>query len=170
MVRLWDLNFKNKKAQGQEILLLGVIMFVLAITIIVAARIITDVNDQFQTSDGFSQTAKTSVGDYTNRFIGIFDGIYAFAIVLLAILVIVSVFLIDTHPIFLALSIPALMVSLFVNVILANALDEIGNTSGLAVIYNQFTMMLFISAHWLQILAIIGFTAVIVLYSKRLNP
>lgn len=164
-----DPFYKNKKGQSQEIVLLGVILLVLGITILIGFRLLTDINDQFQSNDFFSETGKSGIGDFTSKFPIIFDSIYAIAVVLLAIIVIISVFLIDTHPIFLAFSIPALMGSLFVNVILANALDDIGKTGPLISLYDQLPIMQFVAGHWLQILAVIGFAAIIALYSKRLT-
>ena len=159
----------SKKGQAQEILTYGIILFVLGIVIIIGFRLMTDINTAMQAADFVSPTAKSGLDNFTSKFATIFDVSYFVGVILLAIIIIASVLLIDTNPIFLAISIPALIGALFVNVILANAFDEIGNSPGLSTFFAQFPMMVFISGHWLQILSVIGFSGRIILYAKRIN-
>jgi len=157
------LSVVNKRGQAQEVLLMGVVLFVLAIVILFGFRLISDFNTEFQSNPEISEGGKESIQRYTDSFPRVFDGIYIMAVILLIVVVLVSVFLIDTHPVFLAVGIPALMAVLFVNVILANVLDDIGLTSGLVGLYDKMPMMQFIAGNWLPILAVVGFVGMIIL-------
>lgn len=159
----------KKKGQVQDILFFGVVGFVMAIVILIGYRLLKDINTQFQASDVISTTAKANLNSYTNNFSTIFDAIYAMAIFLLAVILVISVFMIDTHPIFFAVSIPLFLAVLFVNVVLANALDDVGQTSGLAAYYAEFEMMNFIASHWIATISIVGFLTLTIFYAKGAN-
>jgi len=161
--------FKGKRGQAQEVLLLGVVLLVLAIVILIGFRMISDFNTEFQSNPEITEGSKESMQRYTDSFPRVFDGIYVMALILLIVVVLISVFLIDTHPVFLAVGIPALMAVLFVNVILANVVDDVGKSSGLVSLYDQFPMMQFIASNWLPIMAVVGFVGMIILYSKRVS-
>lgn len=157
----------GKRGQVQDLLVFGVVAFVIGVVILIGYRILTDVNDNFAASDQIPQHAKDRLDSFTGKFSTLFDAVYVLALLLLGILVVVSVFLIDTHPVFMALSIPAFLVVLFVNVVLANALDDIGNTSNLASLYAEFEMMQFVASHWIAMMSILGFLTITVFYAKR---
>ena len=160
---------KNKRGQASELVFYGVMMFILAITILISFRLITDLNDAFQSSDVMSDTGKEIVGDFQGRFALIFDGVYIVAVVILSIVLIATVFMLDTHPIFFVLSVIAFLAVLMVNVILANALDQIGRSAALIVFYNQLPMMRFIATHWIAILSVVGFASFMAFYTKRVS-
>lgn len=157
----------GKRGQVEDILVYGVILFVMAVTILIGYRILKDVNTNFQDSPQISTQAKTNLNSFTNKFSTIFDAVYIFALVIAAVVLIVSVFLLDTHPLLFVLSLPAFLVVLFVNVILANALDDIGNTSGFVALYAEFEMMQFVASHWIALMSIVGFVTLTVFYAKR---
>jgi len=158
---------ESKKGQAQDLLIYGIIIFILGIVILISFKLITDINTQIQDNDNMGASAKASVNKFKNNFATIFDAVYVLSVLLFSILMIVSVFLIDTHPIFFALSLPLFLAVLFVNVVLANALDDIGNNSVFATLYDQLNMMQFIASHWIALLSIVGFITLIVFYSKR---
>jgi len=157
----------SKRGQAQEILTLGIILFVLGIVIIVGFRLMTDINSAMQSADFISDEGKSGLDNFTNSYATIFDIAYFVGVILLAIIIIASVLLIDTNPIFLAVSIPALFAVLFVNVILANALDDFGTSSPMVALYDQLPLVMFVAEHYIQILAIIASIALIFLYAKR---
>jgi len=157
----------SKKGQAQEILTYGIILFVLGIVIIIGFRLMTDINTQMQSADFISDQGKSGLNNFTNKFATVFDVAYFVGVILLAIIIIASVLLIDTNPIFLAVSIPALLAVLFANVILANALDDFGKSSAMVGLYDQLPLVQYVAGHWIQILAIVGSLALIFLYAKR---
>jgi len=157
----------GKKAQAQELLLYGVILFVFGITILIGFRLITDINDQFQKNDLISQTGKDGLQGFTDRYGQVFDAAYAMAVVLLSIVLIATVVMIDTHPVFFVLSVVSFLAVMLVNAILANVLDDTGSQSQLAVFYDQLPLMQFFAQHWLAVITVVGFVSLLIFYSKR---
>lgn len=160
---------KGKKGQASELIFYGVILFVLAITILISFRLITDINDAFQGSDFISDSGKSNIGDFADRFGVIFDGVYVVALVLLSIILIATVFMLDTHPIFFVFSVVAFLAVLMVNTILANALDQIGTTQALVSFYDQLPMMRFVANHFIAIMSVVGFASFMAFYTKRVS-
>ena len=160
---------EGKRGQIQAMVLFGVAIAVMSIVILLGYRMLTDINDNFQDSDFMPEQAKAGVNDFTTKYSTIFDAVLVFFVVLLAVVVIASGFIIDTHPIFYAVSLPAFLAVMFVNAILANVVDDIGKSSALASLYSEFGMMQFIAAHWVAMIVIIGFTSFIALYMKRVS-
>ncbi len=161
---------RNKKGQAQELLFYGVMLFVLGITIIIGFRLMTDLNDAFQSSDVISPQGKVLIGDFAGRFGPLFDAVYVLAMVVLSIVLIATVLAIDTRPIFFVLSVVAFLSVLMVNAILANVLDDIGRNSNLLEFYNQLPMMQFIGQHWLAIIVVVGFVTLMAFYTKKVAP
>lgn len=160
---------KNKRGQASELLFYGIILFVLAITILISFRLITDINDAFQSSSFISDSGKDNIGGFADRFGAIFDGVYVVALVLLSIVLIATVFMLDTHPIFFVLSVVAFLAVLLVNTILANALDTIGTTAALLPFYEQLPMMRFVARHFIAIMSVVGFASFMAFYTKRVS-
>jgi len=161
--------YKGKKGQASELIFYGVILFILAITILISFKLITDINDAFQASDFISTSGKENIGGFADRFGVIFDGVYVVALVLLSIILIATVFMLDTHPIFFVFSIVAFLAVLMVNVILANALETIGTTSALISFYDQLPMMRFVARHFVAIMVVVGFSSFMAFYTKRVS-
>lgn len=160
---------RRKKGQATELITYGVILFILAITILISFRLITDINDAFQSSTFISDSGKDNIGGFADRFGLIFDGVYVVALVLLSIVLIATVFMLDTHPIFFVFSVVAFLAVLLVNAILANALDSIGTTSALLPFYEQLPMMRFVARHFVAIMSVVGFAAFMAFFTKRVN-
>ncbi len=159
----------SKKGQAQELLFYGVMLFILAITILITFKVITDINDEFQKSDVMSDTGKSLIGDFQGRFGVIFDGVYVLAMVILSIVLIATVLAIDTSPIFFVLSVITFLAVIMINAILANVLDDIGSNTNLATFYNQLPMMMFIANHWVAIIVVVGFVTLMAFYTKRVS-
>ena len=157
----------GKRGQVQALLLFGIVGIVLGITIIIGFKISDTINDNFQDSSIISPQAKEGIQSFRNTYPTVFDGTFMFAIVLLGLVVVVSVFAVDSHPIFFAISLPAFFAVLFVNAILANILDDIGKTSTLSSLYAQLPMMNFVAGHWLMIITVVGMASFVALFAKR---
>lgn len=160
---------KKKKGQIQAMILYGVAITVMAIVILIGYRLLSDVNDNFQDNDLMPVQAKESIDGFTSRYSTIFDAVLVSFVVLLALVVIISGFLIDTHPIFYAISFPAFLAVILVNAILSNVVDDVGRSAPLIDLYAQFGMMQFIAAHWLVVVVVTGFVSFITLYMKRVG-
>lgn len=158
---------KSKRAQAKEILTLGIVMFILGITILVAFTTIREINLGIQNTTGFSTQGKDAVNDYSEVFPNVFDAVYVLAVVLTSLAVIISLFLLDSHPIFIVISFPALLFVIFVNVILANAFDDIATTEAFGHLYDQLPMTQFLAQNWLFLIIVISGASIIALYSKR---
>ncbi len=159
----------SKRGQASELITYGVILFIFAITILVSFRLISDINDAFQSSTFISDSGKENIGGFADRFGVIFDGVYIVTLVLLSIILITTVFMLDTHPIFFVFSVVAFLAVLMVNTILANALDTIGTTTALVGFYEQLPMMRFAARHFIAIMSVVGFASFMAFYTKRVS-
>lgn len=159
--------FNSNRGQIQDIVVFGAVLFVVFVSLIIGARLLDDVNTAFQKTDSFSDQSKEDIADFNSRFPAIIDGVIVLTFVILGISLIITAFLVDTHPIFFAISLPSFLVVMMVNAILANAMDDVGNTTALFGIYSQLTMTNFIAQHWVAMITIIGFVSFMVFFSKK---
>lgn len=155
----------NKKGSIQEILFMAIFLFVLAIIIIVGAKIGTDFNKEFQSKD-ISTQAKETIQNNTDKYSNVFDYIYLTVFVVFALGIMVSVFLLDTHPVLFWIAIILLAFALIPLVIINNAFSDFVTNSNIEAEYVNFTIMDFLFNDYVLTFAVIGIIIIVLLYSR----
>ncbi len=157
----------GKHGQIQDLLVVSIFVIVLIIGSIVAIRLLGDINNEFQQTDALSDQAKDTVSSFNSRFSGVMDGVIVFAIVMLSILLVVSVFFVETHPVFFVVLVPLFLATIIVNALLINIVDDLGSTSALFSVWYGLTMTNFLAQHWVALIVVQGFLVLIAFFSKK---
>lgn len=166
-----ELIFKNKKANAiidSIFVIVGLVVF--AIIIGLGYFIFGETNTELQADADLSAESKDLMTTQYDTYPQLFDGIFIFTLVGLWIMVIIFSFMIDTHPIFLVLSIILLVAVLIISAILANTSVAVLEDSSFGTGSTNFPMMMFILKHMVETIMAIAFSILIALFAKsRLN-
>lgn len=165
----FDVEGCGVSSKGQvalDILILVVILFVLAISWVIGNKVLGDLNTDIQASDDLSDEAKAMSNNVTTQYPSYMDNAFVFFLVLFWVLLLVSSFMIDTHPIFFIASVILLFVTFMVGMVLSNTYEEIRSDSDLASSANDFPKMNWVMDNILLVLIVIGVTTTIALYAK----
>lgn len=158
---------KNKKAnimiEGATII---VILFVLAIISVVGYQIFTEVNTEIQADNEISNTSKVYLDTAHTQYPTLFDGIFIFLLVGFWIAAIVFSFLIDTHPIFLVISLLLIAIILVVAAFMTNSYEEIIGDAEFSAVSTSFPMTNFVMGHLIETILVITMSIVISLFAK----
>lgn len=157
---------KNKKGQFEGIVFIAIMVFVVLITIFPMAKILDEINNTFQETDAIPQNAKDIVDENNDRFLPVYDGAIGLLIVLLAVALIGSSFLIDSNPFFFVISFVAFLIVFMVIAIMSNVVEELGTTPAFLPFWNALIIIPFVVNNFLQIFIVIGFVASIALFGK----
>ena len=95
-----NLNFKNKRGNIQDILMLVIIVVFFILLAIPTMKIVSKVIDQQQNDDTNSVETKQDLTDMGTKFYRGVDLGFLFMLVLGCIAILVSAYFIDIHPIF----------------------------------------------------------------------
>lgn len=157
----------NKKgnivAEGATVM---VVLFILLIISIVGFNILTDLNNEIQTDNEMSNTSKEFSNDLHSTYPSLLDGIFIFLLVGFWIAAIIFAFLVDTHPIFLVVSIILIIFILAAAAYIGNAYEEIVSDDDFVNSATNFPMANFIMSHLLQTILVMMISIVIALFAK----
>ena len=158
---------KSKKGSavidGITVIIIGVVM---AIASMFALMIFDELNSDIQADPEFSEEAQAVSGDLYSKFPSLMDNLFLFAFILFMIFVLVSVFVLDTHPIFFVLSIILLIAVFVVGIHLANAYDDIAGDPSISPYANQLPYTGWILSHLVEVIIAFSFLVMIALFAK----
>lgn len=153
----------NLIVEGLTIL---IVITIFAIAGIFGHQVFTELNDEIQNDSTMSTTAKETSGDLQTLFPDWVDNTFLFIFIMLIIFVIVSVFLIDTHPIFFAITV-LLMIALFVaTIFIGNAYNDLASDSTVASYANDMGFMGWVMQHIAETMIGVIFMTGILLFVK----
>ena len=156
----------NKKASLDDLPIILIIIFFLAVTTLTAKLMLSKVNEQYQESDQVGTTAKDIIGKADNDYASIFDGTFLVIFFVLALGSILMASQVDVSPIFFPASIIVYVILIIVSAVFGNAYYNIASASEMIPYSEQFTIIPFIFNNIVLILLGIGILLGIVLYSK----
>lgn len=150
-----------------DTLVIVVFLFAMAFGGVISYSTFDPLNSEIQNDTTSNNYTKNASGQLFTKFPTLYDNLFLMAYGLLIIGVIVSVFYLDTHPIFFAISVILLIVTFSVTALLANAYDDyITADASLAIYASSFPFMTWIMTHLLELSIAIGFIILIGLYVK----
>lgn len=157
---------KRKKGQIEQIAFFLVLVFTLVFVLVVSKYILVEF-DKALDEDGLHTTeSKQSIVDMNVAF-PTFDNMILVVIILLAIGLIMTSFLIPSHPIFMVVNVFGIFFLCFIGMVLSNLYaDIIAESTELASVYSTFPKMNFIVNQLPWIAAILVFIVTIVQYSR----
>lgn len=166
MKRKWALISNGKGNAAIEVVIIVAMLFAFGIAAIFVYSSFTDMLDDVIDDDEISATATAPTEELHAQYPNVFDTGYLIILVALWIGAIVSAFQIDTYPVFLGISVFALIIVLVVPPILGNAFEETFEDETASGLLDEFPMMYFIMTHILEISIFIGASVIISLYAK----
>jgi len=157
---------KNKKGNA----ILDTAMVVVVVVIFALLSIITwsvwediypDMSEEITTEEG-----QASLDVINDRYPALFDGLFLFVFIGLWIMTLVASFMIDSHPIFFAISLVLFIIVLIGSVYIGNFYEEIITDSSFNDAYEDFPATHFILTNLLMFSIVIGTSIMLVLYGK----
>jgi len=157
----------NKKANAVAdgaVTIVG--LFVFAIICIVGFSIFTEMNTDIQSMDDMSNSSKELTDDLHTQYPGLFDGLFAFVLVALWISSVVLSFFIDSHPIFLVISVILITFVLLAGAYVSNTYAEITTDAAFVDAASSFPITNFIFDNLLIVILVMTTSVLISLYAK----
>lgn len=161
--------FGVKSKKGNAVLdgiTILVVVVVLGLSSLFASYLMDTTNTDIQTDPDLSSEAQAVTGNLNSVMPSLMDNAFLFAFILFTLFVVVSVFMIDTHPVFFVFSVILLIGVFIVGGLLANAYDDVASDSDLASYANNLTYTAWVMKHLLELIIGIGFLTLIALFAK----
>ena len=142
-----------------------VVLFVVGIGLLVIYNMNLDLEEAITEDDTLTATETKYLTEPVDQFPSFWDSVFVFLFGAAYIGMIIGAFLIDSHPVFLVVSILILLFAVLVPMAITNAYEETV-TDGYADIVGNFPMMNYILTHLLETFIVVVATAMIALYAK----
>jgi len=113
-----------------------------------------------------STAANDSLNVISNRYTATLDSLFIFVFIGIWITSLVASFMIDTHPIFFAVSLILLLFILVASIYIGNSYEEIMEDSDFSSLPSSFPSTHFILSHFLIVSIGVGTSIMVVLYGK----
>jgi len=160
------LNFKKKGNAITDSLVFVVLVFGFIIFSLVGNYIFNEINDDIQADTEINDTIKVKVQNLNTRYPSFMDGLFIFFFILMWVLVLVSSWNIDSHPVFFIVTVVILIFVFIVGGELGNVYEELTSEGDLATMAAGFPMANWVMTHFLIVIVVIGFSITIVLFGK----
>lgn len=159
--------YSNKRGQTVfDTIMLLIILFILALAGIVGAMVFSNVNDEVQADSSISLEAKTAMTSINSGYSNWFDAAILAALIFFWALLLITSFLIDTHPVFFIVTVVLLLAVFVVSMFIANTYEELSTDSDLVSFSAQFPFTNFIFSNLLLIMIVMGLSTGVALYAK----
>lgn len=157
----------NRRGQlALDLIIVIGVLFVFAIVAFVSVFVSNSINDELQADDDFSAEAKAASQEVNTGLPTWLDNAYLFILIGFWIILLVSSFLIDAHPVFFIITVILMIIILVAGMVLWNGLDEILAEPEFEDLADSFPKLAWVNSHWLIIMIIISFTTLLALYAK----
>lgn len=157
--------FRSKKAFA-DFLLIAIVLFALAITVIVCYKVVKVFNNNIQNIATIPNEDKQIISTLRNNYVTIWDGLFLFFFILVFLVLLISASLLDAHPAFFIVMLIVTIVTAFVGMHLANTYAYFVQNPSIAEEAAEFTIVPFFFKNYPTVLAIMGITTAIVLYFR----
>lgn len=138
--------FRNSK-KGNSVLdaiIVVLILIVFSIVAVVGFRVLSEINTDIQADASMNQDAKYVTGNLASNYDSLFDNLFLFGFVLLVIFNIISVFMLDTHPIFFMVTVVLLIFGVIIVMLLGNVYDDLMGDATFSSYANNFNYIGFV--------------------------
>ena len=153
----------NKKGSAFDVIYIMVILFMIALMTLIAVKVYNEWAEK-STEKLTSRTSAIAL-QKADDTLNALDGIFAFVIVMLFILVFISAFTINTHPAFFIITLIILIIALVLAVVFSNIYEEI-STNDLPEEGDRYVIMGYLMGK-LPFIALIAIVVVaVILYAK----
>ena len=156
----------KKKGQISNIAYFLILVFSVIFTLVVSKYILTEFNTALEDDDLHTTESRQALVDMDVAF-PTFDNMILVVIILLSVGLIITSFLIPTHPIFMVINVFGIFFLAFLGMLLSNMYaDIIDESVELASVYSTFPKLNFVMNQLPWIACILVFLVTIIQYSK----
>lgn len=158
---------KGKKGFIGDLLIYGIMIFILAVVILIAFMVLSKVNIGFQSLTGDTTTnGKQILSDNTNRYVKVQDAMFLGCTIGFMIALMILAWALSSHPVFAMISFVMLIIITSVGIHLANAYYSFSSDSNMSAYASQFTFIPLVMGRLPIFILMAGVVFFIVLYSK----
>ena len=158
----------GKRAQTiMDLLLVMILLTVFGVAILIGMKVSDDLDDEIQADTSLSTEAKDFSRSVNTQYPSFMDTAFLLALVLFWILLLVSSFMIDAHPVFFIVTIVLLFFVFLIGMVLSNTWQDISSDADLTASAAKFPVMTWVYANFLIVIIAIGFSAALALYAKN---
>ena len=158
---------KKKKGQaGLDLITLLVIIFVVGAVSVVSVMISANINTEIQADDDFNEESKGVMTTVNTGMPLWFDNMFMFIMIFFWLGMIISSFMIDSHPVFFIVAVVLIIISMFIGAAVMNSMEELMEDDDLSSAASLFPKLAWIIDHWVMLTLIMGFSAAIAMYAK----
>jgi len=163
-----NFRLKYKKANAfMDIMMIVLVLLGMAILGLVANNMFKELNDDIQADPDIGANVKTQTQTLKDGFPTWMDNAFLLATVLLWLFLIISSFVIDTHPAFFVVSLILLIFAFGVTMMLSNTFEELTEDDEYATGETDFPITFWIMDNLLLLIIIMGGSILVTLYGKN---
>jgi hypothetical protein len=144
-----------------------IVIFVIGVVAVVLQPSLNEINADLQQDDFLSAENKASVNESVERYDSIMDSTILIFFSLFWVLVLISSFLIDTHPIFLPITLILFIIVVFVAISINNVWIEMMDEPQFEGYEADFPITAFIFDNIIKFVVAVGLSIGVVLYGKN---
>lgn len=150
-----------------DMLMVVIVLFVLGVVAVYGYMIFGELNDEIQADADMHVEAKNAAAGVNTNYPTWIDGAFFLVLILLWGLLIVTSFMIDSHPIFFVLTVMMLLFVFVIGMVLANSFQDIITDDDLSSSAASFPIINWVMGNYLIALIVMGLTAALSLYAKN---
>lgn len=157
---------KNKKGVIESLLVFAVIMVILAIFILIIAKVIPSITDELRKTEiNNSAEARTAL-NWSDKIVGRLDTVFMIFFVGLIMGILISSYFISTNKIFIPIYIILFGFTIIIGVILNNMYEAFKTSSDLITTSVTYPMMNVIISNYVIVLIAVGVLSMILMFGK----
>jgi len=156
----------NKKGTIMDFLYIVVALFIIALSTIIAFTVWDSYNTQVKEDGLGNSSIYPSLEANMNTTMNNMDYLFVFLMVGLTIALIISVFMIKSHPVFFWITMLFIIIVLIIAGALSNAYEMVGDNAELKAGHDNYPAMEFVMDNLPLFILLIAAMAIIALYAK----
>lgn len=163
------LSFEKKKRGSSviDIIFVVILLFIVGLSFIFAKFTFDDINTELLADDDLNADAKTMLSDVNSGYTSWSDAIFGFLFFGLIIFLLVGSYLIDSHPVFMVISVVVFIFIVFIIGNVSNTFEETMNEAEFLALQNSYPIMMFIMTHLIILISVVFALMLIILYGKQ---
>ena len=151
----------------QNIMIILVFLSIFALFVPIGLVVLEQINDDVQQIDSVPSEFKSGFNNLESRYPLIWDGLFAFMVVLLFVGTFIFAFLSDSQPLMFGIFAIGLAMFVFVLPFLANTFEDVVSQDLIATANAQFTIIPFVMSNYVGVSVAILFMVGIAFFAKR---
>ena len=157
----------NKRGQSVlDVLYIIVGLFIIALGVLIFYKIYDDMNSFIQDDPDLSAEAKAASGGGFANYPTYMDNAFVLLLGLLWVSLIVTSFLLDTHPVFFIITVILLVFVFIVAMVLANTYQDVASENDFLDASIQFPKTMWVFENFLLVIICMAMSSILALYAK----